>query len=84
LELNWSPSSVNIKFLQNVLSELLDDVPLLVRMDSNLENRWIGRDGPVLWPARSPDLNTCDFFLWGRLKQIMYETAVNTVEELTE
>jgi hypothetical protein len=81
---NWSPSSVNIKFLQNVLSELLDDVPLLVRMDSNLENRWIDRDGPVLWPARSPDLNTCDFFLWGRLKQIMYETAVNTVKELTE
>lgn len=21
--------------------------------------RWIGRGGPVNWPARSPDLNTC-------------------------
>jgi hypothetical protein len=23
----------------------------------------IGRNGPVFWPARSPDLNPCDFFL---------------------
>jgi hypothetical protein len=61
----------------------LDDVTLLVGRAVNLENRWIGRDGPVLWPARSPDLNPCDFFLRGDLKQIVYETPVNTVEELT-
>jgi hypothetical protein len=93
-----------LNFLQNELSNLLDDVPLEVRrdmwylhdgapahsargvknwFDANLENRWIGRNGPVLWPARSPDLNPCDFFLWGHLKQIVYETPVNTVEELT-
>ena len=24
---------------------------------------WIGRGGPVEWPARSPDLTPCDFFL---------------------
>jgi hypothetical protein len=29
------------------------------------------------------DFNPCDFFLWGHLKQIVYETPVNTVEELT-
>jgi hypothetical protein len=72
-----------LNFLQNELSDLLDDVPLQVRRDmwylhdgapahsaravknwlnANLENRWIGRNGPVLWPARSPDLNSCDFF----------------------
>jgi hypothetical protein len=51
-------------------------------LDANLENRWIGRNGPVLWPARSPDLNPCDFF-YGTIKQIVYETPVNTVEELT-
>jgi hypothetical protein len=28
-------------------------------------------------------LNLCDFFLWGHLKQIVYETPVNTIEELT-
>jgi hypothetical protein len=84
-----------LNFLQNELSDLLDDVPLQVRrdmwylhdgapahsargvknwLDANLENRWIGR---------LPDLNPCDFFLWGHLKQIVYETPVNTVEELT-
>jgi hypothetical protein len=31
-------------------------------LDANLENQWIGCNGPVLWPARSPDLNPCDFF----------------------
>jgi hypothetical protein len=40
-------------FLQNVLSDLLQV----------LENRWIGRNGPVLWPARSTDLSPCDFFM---------------------
>jgi hypothetical protein len=32
-------------------------------LDANLENRWIVRNGPVLWPARSQDLNPCDFFM---------------------
>jgi hypothetical protein len=89
-----------LNFLQNELSDLLDDVPLQVRrdmwylhdgapahsasrgvknwLDANLENRWIGRNGPVLWPARSPDLNPCDFFLWDHLKQILHETPVDT------
>ena len=31
-------------------------------------DRWIGRGGPVPWPARSPDLNPLDFYLWGHLK----------------
>ena len=26
-------------------------------------NRWIGRGGPVPWPARSPDLTPLDYFL---------------------
>lgn len=47
-------------------------------------NRWIGRgdDAPVQWPPRSPDLNMCDFFLWGALKTEIYKTPVNTREEL--
>lgn len=36
------------------------------------ENRWIGRDGPIPWPPRSPDLNPCDFFLWSYVKSIVY------------
>jgi hypothetical protein len=26
----------------------------------------------AVWPPSSPDLNPCDFFLWGHLKQLVY------------
>lgn len=45
-------------------------------------NRWIGRNGPVHWPARSPDLNPLDFFFWGHMKQLVYETPVETEVDL--
>jgi hypothetical protein len=47
-------------------------------------NRWIGRSGPVRWPARSPDLNPLDFFLWGHLKSIVYSTPVQDVQDLKQ
>lgn len=34
------------------------------------------------WPSRSPDLTPLDFYLWGRLKAIVYSTPVNTRDEL--
>lgn len=37
-------------------------------------NRWIGRRGSMEWPARSPDLTSLDFFLWGYVKSIVYKT----------
>lgn len=46
------------------------------------EDRWIRRLGPWNWPARSPDLTPLDFYLWGRIKQEVYQTPVNTKEEL--
>ena len=42
---------------------------------------WIGR-GPTAWPPRSPDLAPLDFFLWGDVKSLVYETPVVTVEDL--
>jgi hypothetical protein len=39
-------------------------------------HRWIGRGGPVAWPARSPDLTPLDYFLWGHMKQIVYAEPV--------
>lgn len=41
-------------------------------LDEVFPRRWIGRNGPLLWPARSPDLNPCDFFLWGSIKNNVY------------
>ncbi|EZA48045.1 hypothetical protein X777_14421, partial [Ooceraea biroi] len=31
-------------------------------------NRWIGRNEPILWPPRSPDLTSPDFFYGASLK----------------
>ena len=32
----------------------------------------ISRGGNVPWPARSPDLSACDYFLWGYLKRRVF------------
>ena len=45
-------------------------------------NRWIGRGGPVQWPPRSADLTPMDFFTWGEMKCLVYETPIYTPEEL--
>lgn len=50
----------------------------------NFGNKWIGRGGPIPWPARSPDLNPLDFFFWGHLKTLVYSTPVLTLEELQQ
>jgi len=34
------------------------------------------------WPPRSPDLNPCDFYLWGYLKSKVYNPLPNSLEEL--
>ena len=36
------------------------------------------------WPPRSPDLNPCDFFLWGYLKNKVYKKKYESIEELKE
>ncbi|GBM61807.1 hypothetical protein AVEN_80449-1 [Araneus ventricosus] len=44
--------------------------------------RWIGSGGPVVWPPRSSDRNPLDFFLWGHIKSLVYETPVDSAEDL--
>lgn len=43
--------------------------------------RWIGRGGPIPWPARSPDLNPCDFYLWSKIKSTVYRGNMMIREE---
>ncbi|GFW96021.1 transposase-like protein [Trichonephila clavipes] len=95
--------SMYLTFLQEVLPEMLNDVPMPIRqrirfqhdgapahfsidVRAHLQNTfpggWIGRGGPIAWPARSPDLSPLDFFLWGFLKGLVYETPVATLEDL--
>jgi hypothetical protein len=42
-------------------------------LNKMLPARMISRRGNIEWPVRSPDLNACDFFLWGYLKSKVYE-----------
>lgn len=53
-------------------------------LDNKLPERWIGRRGPIDWPARSPDLTPCDFYLWGRLKDIVYRQRSATLAQLRD
>jgi hypothetical protein len=45
-------------------------------------NRWIGRDGPIPWPPRSPDITPQDFFFWDYVKDQVFRTKVGSVVEL--
>ncbi|XP_039292755.1 uncharacterized protein LOC120353366 [Nilaparvata lugens] len=46
--------------------------------------RLISLRGDVKWPARSPDLSVCDFFLWGYLKEKVFNHRPHTLEELKD
>ena len=34
------------------------------------------------WPSRSPDLNPCDYFLWGYLKSRVYNPLPKDLDDL--
>ena len=53
-------------------------------LDDAFPDNWIGRGGPTAWPARSPDVTPCDFFLWGYVKDRVYKTPVNDIDHLKE
>ena len=44
----------------------------------------IYRAGDVPWPARSPDLSACDYFLWGYLKSRVFISKPRTIVELKQ
>lgn len=57
-------------------------------LNEEISHRWIGRKGGhdlafCSWPARSPDLTVCDFFLWGYVKDQVYVPPLpNTIDDL--
>ena len=48
------------------------------------DQRIIGLHFPQMWPPRSPDINPCDFFLWGHLKDRIFRRQLNNIDELKE
>ncbi|EZA49709.1 hypothetical protein X777_12223, partial [Ooceraea biroi] len=92
-------------FLENHLSILLENIPLLLRtqmifqqdgapahfsrqareiLNARFPDRWMGRDGPIAWPARSPDLNVLDYFVWGYIKNLVEHWRDGTEHEVRE
>ncbi|UYV67825.1 hypothetical protein LAZ67_5002150 [Cordylochernes scorpioides] len=51
-------------------------------LDQNLSGQWIGRRGPIEFPARSPDLTPLDFFLWGTVKDGVYKRKPRNIDIL--
>ena len=41
-------------------------------LDEEMPGQWIGRRGPIEWPARSPDLTPCDFWFWAYLRSKVF------------
>lgn len=39
-------------------------------------------DSGLEWPPYSPDVNPCDYFLWGHIKDRVYRTSPATLEDL--
>lgn len=53
-------------------------------LNRSFPGKWIGRGGPIPWPPRSPDLNPLDFFFWGYMKSLVYDTTPPNVEALRD
>ena len=51
-------------------------------LDATFPYWWIRRDGPTLWPPRSPDITPLDFFLWRYVKDKVYSTPVPDITNL--
>ena len=51
-------------------------------LDRRFRQMWIVRGGPIVWSAHSPDLTPLDFFLWGLMRSLVYETPVDSEEDL--
>ncbi|KAJ4440734.1 hypothetical protein ANN_08958 [Periplaneta americana] len=64
--------------------ETLKDEPGRIRkdLDRRFPQHWIGRGGPFPWPHCFPDLFSLDFFVWSWLKALVYETPIETEEDL--
>jgi hypothetical protein len=54
-------------------------------LDDNFPLRWIGRNSSLIeWPPRSPDITPLDFFLWGSIKNVVYKTRPQNIEQLCD
>ncbi|CAK1578802.1 unnamed protein product [Parnassius mnemosyne] len=60
-----------VRFVRECLNELFDD-------------RWTGRLGLHAWPPRSSDLTPLDFFLWGYVKERVFNRECDSADEMRQ
>jgi len=53
-------------------------------LDESFPNLWLGRGGPVAWPQKSRNLTPLEYYLWGHMKTLVYETKVDSREALRD
>lgn len=51
-------------------------------LNQTYPGRWIGTNGVLRWPARSPDITPLDFYLWGFLKSEVYKEPIEDMADL--
>lgn len=51
-------------------------------LNQTYPNKWIGRGSLFNWPARSPDLSCLDFYLWGRIKDLVFANRPTTRQDM--
>ena len=54
------------------------------RLNEAFMNRVVGLGHNVEWPPRSPDLTPCDFFMWGYLKDKVFSTPPENIQQLRQ
>ncbi|GBM86271.1 hypothetical protein AVEN_72159-1 [Araneus ventricosus] len=57
-------------------------IDVRLHLNATYGQLWIRRGCPVLWPARSPDLTCLNYYLWGYVKALVFETPVNRADDL--
>ncbi|GBM06498.1 hypothetical protein AVEN_58333-1 [Araneus ventricosus] len=74
---------VNSAFFMQEGSPLQIATPVKQMLNLHFGNdRIISRHFPTAWPPRSPDVNPCDFWLWGYLKDVVYGGPIANLAEL--
>jgi hypothetical protein len=73
-EMWWAPSCMN----------QLPTATAHQYLNKHFLGNWIGRNGAVAWPSRSPDLNHIDFYISGHVKNDVYSTHFTNFDELWE
>ena len=54
---------------------------------ANITQTWLAQNVPSYvsrneWPPNSPDLNPCDYYLWGRLEDLVNTKRFTSLDEL--